>query len=233
MTTATFSAGASAEVGALPTPEQIIDRYIDALGGRVALEKLYTRVCTGHIITDLTWKTPRVEALRFEAYAEVPSSILFTTHSEDETWREGFDGQTGWLLKDGELTLDESTDGRKLDWLLNPQNALRIEEYFPELALSGLESVAGRPAYVLVPAGMDPAHYSFFFDTETGLLLGIGYHTEVHDYRCVGGVLFPYRFVFGRKGGSTSYVFDDVLHNVPLDDKLFEVPAAPSMGCNG
>ena len=38
----------------------------------------------------------------------------------------------------------------------------------------------------------------------------MGYHNDVTDYRWVGGVLYPHRVIFGRKGGHTTYVLDEV-----------------------
>lgn len=86
-------------------------------------------------------------------------------------------------------------------------------------------SLGGRWVFVLESPKLDPAHFALSFDVETGLLLGIGYYWYLEDYRKVDGVLLPHRIQMSRKGGSTTFVFDLVVHNLPLADELFTVPA--------
>jgi len=217
----------------LPSAQQVLDKYIEAVGGRVALSKLSTGVYRGHSYTDLLWQEPPIEACRFEAYAKLPNSVLFTYHDNEGEWRDGFDGTTGWAEKDGQVTADQEGNA-KLRWLINPQNALRLEEYFPGLEVVGIREINSRPAYELVPYGTTrdrdtvETHYRFCFDTQSGLLVAFGYHNYIWDYRRCGNVLFPYRISFGRKGGATEFIFDEVVHNVPVDDKLFSPPAGLS-----
>ena len=66
--------------------------------------------------------------------------------------------------------------------------------------------VSGR---VLAPRELPFEHYSLYFDVQTGLLNHVGYHNDLKDWREVEGVLLPRRWVFGRKGGHTTYVFED------------------------
>ena len=79
---------------------------------------------------------------------------------------------------------------------------------------------------MLEPPGLDSAHYALSFDCETGLLTGIGYYWSVLDYREVDGIKIPHRIEMSRKGGSSTFVFDLVKHNVPLEDVLFREPAS-------
>lgn len=214
----------------MPTAEQVLEKYIDAVGGRIALSKLTTGVYRGHSYTDLCWRDPPLEASRFEAYAKLPDSVLFTYHDNDGEWRNGFDGTTGWAEENGQVTADQEGNA-KMRWLINPQNALRLAEHFPGLEVVGMREINGRPAYELVPYGTTKdrdvveTHYRFCFDAQSGLLVAFGYHNYIWDYRRCGNVLFPFRISFGRKGGATEFIFDEVVHNVPVDDKLFTPPA--------
>lgn len=63
---------------------------------------------------------------------------------------------------------------------------------------------------------------------ETGLLIQIGYY-ELHEYQNVDGIKFPFRLEYSRKGGSNTYVFDDVRHNIPIEDELFDMPGKGAM----
>ena len=114
----------------------------------------------------------------------------------------------------------------KMAWLIDPQNALRIGEYFPGLEVASERALDDRWVYVVESSELDPTHYALSFDVETGILLGVGYYWYLHDYREVDGVRFPHRVIMSRKGGSSTFVFDLVAHNLPLEDTLFTVPTS-------
>jgi hypothetical protein len=98
-------------------------------------------------------------------------------------------------------------------------------DYFPDLKVVSERAFDDRWVYVVESPELDPAHYALSFDVETGLLLGIGYYWYLRDYREVDGVKVPQRVMVSRKGGSTTFVFDMVAHNLPLEERLFAVPA--------
>jgi len=205
-----------------PSVESILEKYIDAVGGRKAIEKLTTRVCIGKEITDLTSRQkPIYESQYFEAHSKIPSSYRTETWTDAGNHIRAFDGTTGWMKDKYWIGRDESAGKRRLDWLLNPQNALQVEEYFPNLTLKGTQELRGHTAYVLESPSL---HRPLFFDTTSGLLIGFGHNWEIHDYREVDGVLFPYKIHMSRKGGSTVYEFETVEHNVEIDDSIFVMP---------
>jgi hypothetical protein len=209
------------------TVDQVLERYIEALGGRDAIEKLTTRVCTGQVTTDLrSREIPILEIHMFEAYTKIPRSFLSVTYTDAGIERMGFDGEVGWIKDKCDIRQHEWVGRDKLAWLLNPQNALRIKEYFPGLSLSGTERIGGGRVYVVIPHERSKAHYAFHFDVETGLLVRIGYYWDLQDYRKVDGVLFPHRIETSRKGGSTTYEFREIRHNVPVKDSIFAMPNA-------
>lgn len=206
----------------LPTLDQVIERHIEAIGGREAIVKLTTRVTHGREVTDLpTWSPPVHESAEFWIYAKTPGKYRFAQASDGETHREGYDGQVCWKWVDGELNLDAHCD-RRFAWLIDPQNVLRIKEYFPDMQLIGSRTLGGRPVY-RVDIDDDESH-SLYFDAETGLLVRLGYNRELSDYREVDGVLVPFRYSISRKGGSSTYYFDEIEHNVTLEDTVFSPP---------
>jgi hypothetical protein len=206
----------------IPAVDDILERYIEAVGGRQALEKMVTRVCTGKEITDLTSRQqPVYESHYFKAYAKIPMSYYTEEWTDAGIYRRGYDGRAGWIGDKCGVKPDESAGKRRLDWLLNPQNALRIKDYFPNLTLEGTQHVRGRMVHVLKSPEL---HRPLFFDTATGLLIGFGHNWEIHDYIENNGVLFPHTVRLSRKGGSTVYEFKQVEHNVEIDDSLFVMP---------
>ena len=107
-------------------------------------------------------------------------------------------------------------------WLIDPQSALRTREYFPGMKLRGSARLGDRLTYV-VDIDDDRLH-ALYFDAESGLLVRLGYNRELRDYRDVDGVVVPFRVAQSRKGGSSTYVFDRIEHNVAVDDSLFAMP---------
>jgi hypothetical protein len=208
----------------LPTADAVIQRYQEAAGGPAALESLATRVCLGRMVHDLSWKSPAHEVVPFAAYTALPGRVLMVEHKAGGVRCEGSDGTVTWVQDADGITLKDEPFRLKTAWLFDPRNATSIERYFPGLGQVSEKTVDGRKVYVVRPGGLDPAHYELSFDAETGLLVGIGYYWSLEDYRQVDGVNIPHRVVMSRKGGSSTFIIDSIAHNLPLEDKLFEVP---------
>jgi hypothetical protein len=208
----------------LPAKEVVLERYLEALGGRENIENLTTRVCLGRMIHDLHWSRPPYEVVPVAGYAASPGRVLVVEHKSSGLRCEGFDGQTTWVQDADGIRTSAEPMRSKIAWLLDPNGALRLETYFPELEVTAIENLDGRDLYVLEPEGLDRAHFALYFDTETGLLVRIGYYWEIKDYRDAGGVLVPFRIDMSRKGGSSTLVLDSIEHNLPLEAVLFAVP---------
>jgi hypothetical protein len=210
----------------LPSTDTILRRYVEASGGMDAIESLETRVTVGRLIHDLSWKVPPREVTPFAAYAAVPGRVLMVEHKGEGTRCEGFDRRDTWVQDAGGITSKDEPFRSKTAWLFDPQGSLRIEEYFPGLEFTSTKMIDGRRVYVLESPGLDSAHYALAFDSETGLLTGIGYYWSILDYREVDGIKIPHRVEMSRKGGSSTFVLDLVKHNLPLEDVLFSEPAS-------
>lgn len=210
----------------LPTLAQILERYVEAIGGREAAERLTTRVCKGRFIDDRPYAGPK-QIIPFETYSKVPDKSLFILKHPKNKEQEGFDGKIRWRLDTNGLIRRENQERSQMDYFLDPQNTLRIWEYFPGMELMGRVKLRGHSVYVVENSRKSP-HYTLYFDTESGLLIQIGYY-ELHEYRAVDGIKFPFRLEYSRKGGSNTYVFDDVRHNMPVEDKRFALPEKGTM----
>jgi hypothetical protein len=113
-----------------------------------------------------------------------------------------------------------SATARRWRFVLDPQGPLRIREYFAGLKLTGVTDLEGRSVYV-VESDRSHEHYTLYFDVESGLLTGIGYYWHLQDYRAVDGALVPHRVVAGRKGGSVTYAFEEIVANVAVSGGRF------------
>jgi len=205
----------------LPTLEAILDRHIEAVGGRDAIERLTTRVLKGRLVTDLPTRQPPVhESNGFWLYG-APGKYLYIQPSAFGTRREGFDGDVCWSWAGRDISLEHHYD-RRFAWLVDPQNAIRMQEYFPDMKVVGERTLEGRTVY-RVDIDDDESH-ALYFDAETGLLTWLGFNRELRDYREVDGVRVPTEMALSRKGGSSTYVFENIEHNVAIADAKFAPP---------
>ncbi len=78
----------------------------------------------------------------------------------------------------------------------------------------------GRQVYA-IESDRRQEYYTLYFDIESGLLTNIGYHWYIEQYRRVDGVLVPHRVVAGRKGGSVTHAFDEIVTNTPVSGGRF------------
>lgn len=224
---AAFSELAVAQPGASATSvDGILDRFVQALGGRAALEKITTMAFTG-VLDVRGAKGPGKTAEyfeypdRFAAIVEIPGyGTVRTVCDGKSAWnvdpRKGVTEFSGAQLADMRHRAD-------IHW------NLKLREFYPDLKLIGRESVGGRDAWVLesTVAGWT---YRLFFDTGTGLL--IRFDTDTHgpagnstvlvgDYRQVGPIKFSFAASMTSARGSWSRQLSEVKLNEPIDGSVF------------
>ncbi len=214
---------------ALPTLEQVLEKYVQAIGGQSAVQAATSRIMKGTIAA------PSIDAKgTIEIYAKAPNKQLTEMASSVlGASRTGFNGVTAWEDEDSEVKELTVFPKREADFYF----PLNMRELYPRLELKGQEKLGNREAYRLeAPRNGNPKRW--YFDTNTGLLL----RTEVRnaegnllnredyeDYRAIDGIQIP---LTTRQIDADELEiiikFSEVKHNVPLDDAKFEKPAAKS-----
>jgi zinc protease len=219
------------KAGEAPTLEQILDKYVQALGGKAALLAPNSRVMKGTI------EAPAAGAKgSIEIYAKTPDKHLTeVTLALAGNPRTGFNGDTAWQEVYGkakELTVYPRRDA---DFYL----PLKLSELFPRIELKGKEKLGAREVYRLeAPRLGNPR--SWYFDTESGLLLRVETRNsegnllsreDYEDYRAVDGIQFPFTMRRLDKDQTETVIkYNEIKHNVPLDDAKFDMPGAKPGG---
>lgn len=234
-TTAQTAAPAqTAKPAALPTADKILDRYLEASGGRVAWQKLNSRESKG--VVDV----PAMNASgTVEVYEKAPSKVLVTITISGAAFSQGYDGKVGWSNdpQNGlrEQTGDELAETRRDADFYHP---LDMHTLYSKFKVTGTEDVDGQKAYVVeaTPAegGGDPD--KLYFSVDTGLLVrGITQHhspegvspieEDFRDYRAVDGITVP--FQIHQTSGELDFTIrvDEMHHNVAIEDSKFSKPA--------
>jgi photosynthetic reaction center cytochrome c subunit len=213
--------------------DAILNQYVQALGGRAALERVTTRIKTGTLVTQGGMKAP------LEVYDKAPNKTLTIFRAPHGTNQMGYDGAIGWT-KTPEQGLREEA-GQQLDFIRSEAEFykdLKLKERYSKLTLLGLAQLDNREAYVIEAAPPRGQPEKLYFDRQTGLLVRMDLvpnpgqekmqmQMYFEDYRAVDGVKLPFAIRRARPGFTYTYQFEDIKLNVPLDDSRFNKPATP------
>lgn len=209
------------EFDELPSIESLLKRYVEAVGGREAILALRTRVASMHIVTDLKRDPPIYEVDTLSVYGTSSGEFLVVTRTPGGVMLEGCDGDEEWKIDlPGTFFNFHAKDSRDR-WMTDPQFPLKMLHYFPHMEVVGLDLWGGDMVFVVETDGEEL--HRLGFDVDTGLLSRLGYNRELRDYREVDGVTMPHRVVYSRKGGSSTFVLDSVVHNTVIDRTLFSL----------
>jgi photosynthetic reaction center cytochrome c subunit len=214
-----------------PSADQLIDKYVSAIGGAAAIDKVNSRVMTGTIqFGD--------KSFPIDIYAKAPDARISFTHMPDGDGVTAFNGHEGWLATPGrpthEMTSNE-VDGASIDAELHL--ATRLKGMFTETFVHNTERIDGHDVYVVFGRREGKTPIRLYFDQQSGLLVRLVRFGETalgllptqidySDYREVDGVKVPYRWTLSRPGGRFTIQLSELRQNVPIDDAKFAKPPA-------
>jgi photosynthetic reaction center cytochrome c subunit len=215
-----------------PRGEQLFDRYLKAVGGSSAVEKVSTRVMKGTI----TFGDRNVP---IDIFSKDPEKRISFTHTPDGDSVTAFDGKEGWLGAPKRPVHEmhgPDIDGAAMDADLH--FAAHLKGMFSEVQVRGRERVGDHDAYVVVGAREGKTPLRLYFDAQSGLLLRLvrfgdtpfGWlptQIDYADYRDAGDVKIPYRWTLARPSGRFTIQVTEVKQNVPVDDAKFAKPPEP------
>ena len=207
--------------GELPSVDELLERYVEAIGGRDAVAALRTRVAEMHLVTDLQRETPVYEVDTLSVYGTSAGEFLVVTKTPRGVILEGFDGNEDWRIDVDGTVQGHHPRGPRDSWMTDPQFPLKLRSHFPDMSVVGEQYWGGERVYAVDIDG-DESH-RLGFDVETGLLTRLGYNRELRDSEKVDGVLVPRRVAISRKGGSSTYYLDSIAHNTTLDRAIFSL----------
>jgi photosynthetic reaction center cytochrome c subunit len=216
----------------LPSSDQLIDKYIQALGGAAAIQKVTSRVAQG---------TSSVggHQMPIDIFEKNPDKRISFMHLGNGDMVTGYNGHEGWLAGPGRPLHEMNSaelEASKLDADLHfPTD---IKQIFGELHVEHEEKIGEKSAYVIFALRQGQPPVQLYFDEQSGLLLRelryaespLGLNpTQVDyaDYRDVDGVKTPFRWTIGRPSGRFTIQLEQVKQNVPIDDAKFAKPPMP------
>ena len=216
---------------ALPTLDQVLDRYEQAIGGKAALIKIGSRILKGSRVGADGVLVPE------EVYQKAPDKLLVITSYPDVVFRSGFNGTSGWARSSKG---DSQVGSEQLAEIVRDAESYgntRIRELYSRMAVEGRAVVADREAFVVGATTRNGLSERLFFDAQTGLLMrryresetALGpfpTQTDYEDYREVDGVKLPFSIRWSMPGRSWGRKIAEVKQNAAIDDAVFNPPDA-------
>jgi photosynthetic reaction center cytochrome c subunit len=224
--------GAEAKPADLPAADAVLDKYLQAVGGAGALEKITSRVQKGKMTGFGPAEMP------VEVYAQAPDRRVSIVHTPRGDSITAYDGKTGWLGNAGRPPRDMSSpesEAARLD--ADMRLPARIKQMFKEIKIAPQEKIDGRDTNHLVGVNDGKPPVEFWFDAQSGLLVRMMRYSETPlgrnptridyaDYRDEDGVKIPFRWAVSRPGSRFEISVDETLQNVPIESTRFEKPAS-------
>jgi hypothetical protein len=228
--------------GTTPTVDQIIERYLQALGGAQALSSVQTIEAKGSFQMPESGLSGNVTG-----YFKAPNKFALVIKSSDgEGVIRLFDGERGW---ERTVNADAGTQTRELRGLELQQlklssdmlAVLKFRESYSRLTLKGRQKLEDKDAYVIEAVSVLEKPETLYFDVQTGFLSRKDFtefssrgerraETYLEDYKAIAGAN-------GAKAAFTSttfypddpdsnYVveFKEIRANAPLNEQIFLPP---------
>jgi len=220
----------AAAPGALPTSDQVFDKYLAASGGADAVQKITSRVAKGTLTGFGGQHFP------VDVYGKVPDKRISVMHLPGGDSVTAFDGHAGWLSVPGRpphiMNADENAAASMdadLHFPVDVKSQNRIWVVGPG------EKIDGRDTTQVVGRTENQPPLRLYFDSQSGLLFRLIRYTETplgrlptqidySDYREADGVKLPYRWSLARPGNRFTIQVDELHQNVPVDDAKFTPP---------
>ncbi len=220
-----------------PSADQILDKYLEALGGVERLSKVTSFVATG-----------TSEGFRgfggggtVQIFAKAPDQRATIIKFDEKIARQDairtFDGRSGWVSAPLAVVPQYALGGSELDGArIDAQLSFpaQIKKVLTQLRVGPPDNIDGRDVEVIQGNGTRGLVATLYFDKQTGLLVRmvrfgsspIGRaptQVDFADYRDVpdAGIKMPFRWTFGWLNGRDTFELKEVRVNAPIDPAVF------------
>jgi hypothetical protein len=219
-----------------PTVDSILSKYVEAAGGKAAMEKVSSRVAKFKLESD-TLGTNEGEICSTVPNKQRSHIDLGTTGAIDE----GFDGAVAWTKSPWEaLRIKTGDELAKAKRDAEFYRELKLKTLYPGLALKGTEKVGEQDAHVLEAKPSATSKEKFWFSAKSGLLIReesefegpqgtVKVNMLAEDYKTFDGVKYPgvmkMRIAVGGQEFEFTMKISEVKHNEKIDPAKFAKPA--------
>jgi hypothetical protein len=224
------------------TAEQILDKYIEAIGGAAAAGKLTSFSAKG------TYEgfDSDFEKVPVDIYAKSPDLRATVVHMKNGDVTSTYDGRDAWVAEPTDLApvpviqlLGANLGGARLDAQFSfpgqiKQTLTNWRVNFPAV------NIGDKPMQVVQGSMADGSRVKLYFDKTSGLLVrqtrfsptavgSVAARVDYADYRALPGigVKVPHNVQITWVDGRSTIILQSVQPNVPIDAAKFAKPAPP------
>jgi photosynthetic reaction center cytochrome c subunit len=217
----------------VPSADQILDKYVQALGGAAKLAGITSFVSKG--TSHLFGESNEDPA---EVYAKAPNQLATIVHQREGDVARTYDGRDAWVMLPLTVTQEYqlhagALEGAKLDAQLAFPGGLK--QFFKTWRVGFPTTLDGKDVYVIQGNNGPGLLGTFYFDKKTGLLTRmiraavstvgrVPTQIDYNEYRPVAGVMMPFKWTFSWVSGKEEYVMTEIQPNVPVDAAKFARP---------
>ena len=222
---------------ATPTADDILDRYIQALGGAQRLAGLTNFVGKGSYDGFDSYHGK----VALEVYAKNTGQRTVIVHTQNGDSVTAYDGLNAWIMgPDKPVSVLQLVPGGDLDGLrLDADLAFpaRLKQDLTELSARFPTTMIDDRQVQVVQAMAGGSRVKLFFDKQTGLLTRLVRYSKTivgpvptqidySDYREVAGVKLPFQWRLTWTDGQSMFTLEDLQPNVVIDPAKFAKPVA-------
>jgi len=216
-----------------PAATDILDKYLQALGGPAQLARLTSFTAKG---TYSGFDTDHKQ-IPVDIYAKAPNQRTWIIHMPDGDSYRVFDGRRGWWVGPDAPAPETLTSGNLDRYRLEALVAFPagIKQAFTGWKV-GRTAIDGRPVQIVQGINPPLLPVNLYFDPKSGLLVRLvrwnatpvgPVPTEINydDYRDVAGVKMPFTWTVSQTYMQMTITLSGVQPNVPVDARVFAQPA--------
>ena len=218
---------------ARPAATEILDKYLQAIGGAAQLARLTSFTAKG---TYSGFDTDHKE-IPVDIYAKAPNQRTWIIHMQDGDSYRVFDGRNGWWVGPDAPAPETLTTGNLDRYRLEALVAFPagIKNAFKTWKV-GRTAIDGTPVMIVQGTNAPLLPVNLYFDTKSGLLVRLvrwnatpvgPVPTEINyeDYRDVAGVKMPFTWTVSQTYMQMTIKLTGITPNVPVDAARFAKPA--------
>ncbi len=216
----------------LPSAEQLLDKYLAAIGGADALQKITSRVQKGTLTAFGSQHFP------VDVYSKAPDKRVSVMHLKGGDSVTAFDGKQGWLSVPGRVHTMSAAENAAARIDADLYFPAHLKTLYEKFSVDVGEKIDGHDTYMVVGRTEGQPPLRLYLDKESGLLLRLVRYAETPlgrnptqidyaDYLDVNGLKVPFRWTLARPGNRFTIQVEQLQQNVPVDDAKFAPPSPP------
>lgn len=231
-TTAPATPAPAASAEKLPSGDEVLDKFIKAIGGKEAIEKIKSRTSVSKIEfvgMGVSGSTTIQQVLGGKALSTTELAGLgkFMQGSDGKVLWENNPMQGPRVLEGDERAMMVRT------FTLNSE--LNRAEFYSKFETVGIEQIDGKDAYKVEATPKTGPKETQFYDKESGLLVKtistlvsqvgeMKIESKVSDYRDVDGIKIPFKTATTAGPQNLAITVEKVTHNAEIPDSTFDLP---------